>query len=309
MKSFIYSGILSLSLVLGITSCQYKDLDIVDMDKTVSLTILFDFTKLTRPPKLMRVAIYSLDRPETSPYLVDVKYCKTITLLKGAYQIAAYNNDSEINLAEDKNDKADSLKLYTDNADRRGITRNDSIDNVSYYDYPDSVVAAFIDTLALYDQQGQNSQIITIQPHEVTSHVHVTIKNIRNLSMLGSARISIEGVYRDYYVADHIGKEREEVNIIADGSLNSVTNEIKTNFNVFGFQRKENRILTLFLQGREFKAFKKYDVTEQIESQLSKKNIYIEIDGKLDIDDYVPKEPGFDIGVKDWEEKDIGIHI
>lgn len=180
----------------------------------------------------------------------------------------------------------------TREADRRGITRNDSIDGIRYYDYPDSAVTATVRNLILGSEQGdRTSQTVILRPQEVTSHVHVTIKNISSLSLLGSARISIDGIYRDYYIADNNEKPREKVNIIADGSLENEENEITADFNIFGIQDSGDHVMTLFLQGQGFSKFANFNVTEQIERQRSQKDIYIEVDGKLNVNDYVPQSP------------------
>lgn len=297
-------------LVATLASCQYKDLEVLDEEDMVSLTILLDYSKLAWKPKVMRVVIYSLDRPHTSPYSVDVKDSRTVTLPKGAYWIVSYNNDSEINLAVGGESKADNLKLLTGEADRRGITRNDSIDGISYYDYPDNTVTATVQKLILESDQGnQTSHTVVLQPQEVTGHVHVKVKNIGSLSLLDGARISMDGIYREYYIAGHSGKPREKVNIIADGSLKNEDNEITADFNIFGIQDSGDYVMTLFLQGQGFGKFANFNVTDQIERQRSQKDIYIEVDGKLNINDYVPKSPGFGIGIKDWEENNLIINI
>lgn len=296
-------------LVAALASCQYKELEELEEDM-VSLTILLDYSKLNWKPKVMRVVIYSLDRPYTSPYALDIKDSKTVTLPKGVYRIVSYNNDSEINQAVGGERKSDDLRLLTREADRRVITRNDSIDGISYYDYPDSAVTETVRNLILGSEQGdRTSQTVILRPQEVTSHVHVIIKNISSLSLLGSARISIDGIYRDYYIADNNEKPREKVNIIADGSLENEENEITADFNIFGIQNSGDHVMTLFLQGQGFSKFAKFNVTDQIERQRSQKDIYIEVDGKMDINDYVPKSPGFGIGINDWEENNLIINI
>lgn len=323
MKTKIYRYSLlaaALAMTFWLSSCHYKDFD--DYEGLLKVKVVIDYSVIdtvSSKPKMMKVVFYPTDKT-FAPVSYNIKDSAYVDLPVASYRVFTYNDDSGINRISGIDDITAAPTIYTDPANPRDILRRDSLDDTTYYDWPDRTFTDY--RLAsvngdIYTTTPDDNRIV-LYPTEVTRRIEVTVDGVRNTKYISSVRLSLDGIQLSYSPlvlledtrANTIQRQKYE-SLVADAGIDAESGKICSAFYAYGFSAGKH-YLQLFIKGQGFNKLLRFDVTDQVLSQL-------ETDGTMKIhvntdydayDDYpVDVSGGIGVGVDDWPSEDIPINL
>ena len=311
--------IVSVLLIAGLSSCEYKPLE--EYREYNDVIIDFDWNKVESVPNAMRVAFYPLD--ETGKKNMSKGYTfydlpksiwpASIQIPIGLYDVVAWNNDTE-HVICDKYNSQQTLYATTPEYQPRGTfdTRTvlDSIYNgQKVLDYPDYMVHAIEREIPV---SIGNTQKITLTPDSMVITINYKLHGVGGLSWVKQIRGAVNNVAGKRYIAQD-NATSDDVAIMFDCQYNAEDSLIYGSFYVFGIEPTDMRNLShkmvFFFWMDAGKIFIPIDVTKIFqECSLNNKEINIEIPSlQIDLRDYISSKSTFDVNIDEWDDLNIDI--
>ena len=320
MKEILYKGktlMTAILVVMGATSCQYKDFESEGGTELLPVIVDFDWAKVDSVPHAMRVAFYSQDKIDNSKNYIFFDLPKSIwpargKLPGGFYNVVAWNNDTEHVLTDDynmQNKLYATTPQYNTKENVEIPTVLDSIYNGQQVLYcPDYMVHSYNTPISVLEKNKR----ITLVPDSMIITVDYKINGIRGLSWVKQVRGAINNVAAKRYINIQ-NKTENAVAVMFDCKYNQVDNAIYGSFYVFGVNPTDQNNLphkiVLFFWTDSGKVYLPIDVTD-IFAKYKQGNpkIYIEIPSlDIDIRDYISSKNTFDINLEEWENINIDV--
>lgn len=312
----IYSLLFSL---LGLCSCEYKDLDeYVPVPSSVLLD--YSWENVDSMPQTFRVVFYPADEETnqkvTQGYIVYDVFNKQ-TLLSdfptGTYNVTLWNTDTEHNVVENfgkrNNLLATAPVLYT--ALNMPISVLDSIYNgQSIYDTPDYMVHAN-ETMFTVEKDEEN-QLLTLHPDSLVVDIEYRIHGVAGLQIAKDVKATLNNIAMKRFIA-YDNSTKDTCVVMTNCKFNKEDSLIYGSFYVYGIHPTDMKnvhhkmILFFWLESKNI--YIPIDITNAMQSySVDDKKILIDIPN-LDIDlrKYVSGSGSFNVDVDSWEDVNIDI--
>lgn len=320
MKRIKYFFLMMMT-VLGISSCDFKDVDdsgmgYVDVD--------FDFSGVGSVPNSMKVFFYpvggiAVDMIKQGYTTMDwTPKNKRIALPDGVYNVTAFNMDGD-HVFYDNEDVREKLRLTTDRFDFSDITRavktpESIVDSIypgcDLLYTPDYVIKANEELYYVNDLAETNQ--MTMVADSMITDVSITIKGIEGLQFVTSCSGVLGGLAK-YGQPLKDGVPTDSAVMGFPVKINASEKEIKARFNVWGLEPADaigdtTHKLTLFFWMDDAKVFVTKDITEETKNGQYKDGVF-EIEAYIDLNvrESVGGAGGFDINLSPWDEEHLDI--
>lgn len=305
-------SLMILMLVIVLSGCEYKDIDVISVPQKYPVKIHFDWSNVDSIPSLMRIGLYPMsDTMSTGSYTwLEVGNGDTVVYVpEGDWRVTVWNRDVT-HIEYNHLGWRDSLNVTATNTftnfNSRFLTQIlDSLfpGNV-FKNYPDYMVHDNSEFVSI--QPNVNNQVINVCPDSMVMTINITAHGIKGLDMVKLTKGALTNVAGKRYIA-YKNKVREPVTVIFDAKANPNDSTVTASFWVFGLQPEEMRRIdhhaALFFWTARGQTFVNMDITDSIHKALeedSKVNIDIFLD--IDLRDLLPLT-GFDVEIDEWEDE------
>ena len=316
MRKLLISGMMTVTLLGVLASCQYKDLDDEDQwSRRATITLDFDWGLVDSIPSEMRVAFYSVNSGGYSQgytFFDVLNRDTTVRIAAGTYDVTAWNRDCQ-HVFTSGYSARESVNATTLSYSTHGLYVMDEILDSIYngqrvLDYPDYMVHT--NSTQINVQRDVPNQRIVLKPDSMVITIDVRLKSIKGLDKVKSIRGAINNIRGKRYMAfDNLTEE--DVAVAFEAHPNVADSSVTARFWVFGVTPEETREHTLvtFFWMHGGRAFLPLDVSEAFKAyRAGDKHVIIDYpDLDIDLNDYIQKGSGLIVNVDDWNNEFHGI--
>lgn len=293
-------------LAIAMTSCQYKDFDGEESaDDNHNTEFVYDYSAIDFKPEMMRLVVYPLDGQFTEPMVRDFRDSLATTIDPGRYRCVAFNDDSEVLRYTGYDDMDANVRISSAVSDPVKTTPLDTLTGATIYDYPDRVATCHISTFTIVPD---DLNVIRLKPVEATRNVEVIVEGMKNMGLLNSALVCLDGCYVEYFpMGETTGTSTgivssPDVNISPDDKL------LTSNFSFFGLNSATHHTLRVIIIGKAIRHVLNFDVTDKIEYTSQRGDIRIHVKTDFDVQTLAPSS-NFDVNVDDWNNDSTDISL
>ena len=318
MKHFV--SLLSITAIVGMTSCHHKDLYFEDPN-LVGLEVVYDWRNAPdADPESMELHLFNHSDNEHLRYNFPNRTGGEITIPYGEYDGISLNNDIT-DWAEFRNTAGiesyeictlDATTLSAYGLSAASVPRSRDAEEERVAATPKMLWSVRNNNINIAFPNDGKKQTIVFYPEENVCHYTVDIIDVENISDVSGAEIdgTISGMAEGFRIGGHAASDTH-VTMPFTLSIGTDKKSMHSEFLTFGECETTSckHILTIYMYLNDgTKWYYTFDVTNQVQSAPDPRHVHIVISG-LTVPKSFSDEGGFNPSVNDWQTKNIDLEM